>query len=148
MMKSPAQSTKLPTSELRNGSAADRAREALPPQPPSVSAEAAARRRCGGATDTERALPAPRPLLSFLPLSSAGPGGGRGGGGEAPLPRSKSGLVRVVPAKSVRTRSLRGAGVTLRERRGQWGCGGAGRSAAPCRVRRVVDLNADDAILA
>lgn len=147
-----------------SSSAADHARgEALPLPPPPLTLpaeEAAGRRRCGGATDADLAHPDPEPRpprrASSLPLSPPeAPDVGGGGGVEAPpVPRpTKRGLVRVaLAAKSSRGLLPQGAGATLRDRRGQGAAGGgclcacAGRSAEPWRARRVVDLNADDAI--
>lgn len=100
---------------MRATSATDRAREALlPPTSPAESATEAVWRRCGGATEADRALPPPpprppplsrgsrplsRPAASprpeLAPLAAAAPGGGDGeADGEAA--ESKSGLVRVL----------------------------------------------------
>lgn len=100
---------------MRASSATDRARETLPPTSPAESATDVADavcRRCGGATEADRALPppplsrgsrplsgpaaSPRPELARLPAAAPGPGGGGDGEADGEEAESKSGLVRVL----------------------------------------------------
>lgn len=104
---------------MRASSATDRGREALlPPTLPAESAtdgSEAVRRRCGGATEADRALPPPlppplslgsRPLsrpaasprAELAPVPAAAAAGSGDGDGEADgeAAESKSGLVRVL----------------------------------------------------